>query len=166
MEIDRKTLKALSTDSRMDILKSLGERRKFSSELSKELGLAPSTIVEHLKVLEDTSLIQRKDTGHKWIYYELTEKGRNLVKPTITTHIVLVLSLGFGFLITGGLRLFEVFMTPSFQAAKSMAEDAMVSGAAAERLMPQLTIDWVSIIVLVMGLILLLIGFLGFIRKR
>lgn len=93
MEIDRKTLKALAADTRLDILKSLGKRRKTPSELSKELNLAASTIVEHLTKLEEAGLIRREETGHKWIYYNLTEKGSSLVKPRIPTNFVIVLSL-------------------------------------------------------------------------
>jgi DNA-binding transcriptional ArsR family regulator len=93
MEIDRKTLKALSADTRLDILKSLGKRRKMPSELSKELGLAVPTVTEHLERLEDAGLIRREETGHKWVYYDLTEKGSNLVRPRIPVQFVLVLSI-------------------------------------------------------------------------
>jgi len=93
MDIDRKTLKALAADTRLDILKSLGKRRKMPSELSKELDLATSTVVEHLGKLEEAGLIQREETGHKWIYYSLTDKGSALVKPRIPTNFVIVLSV-------------------------------------------------------------------------
>jgi len=93
MEIDRKTLKALAADTRLDILKSLGKRRKMPSELSKELSLAPSTIIEHLNRLEEAGLVRREETGHKWIYYNLTEKGEGLVKPAIPIQFVIVLSI-------------------------------------------------------------------------
>jgi eight-cysteine-cluster-containing protein len=93
MEIDRKTLKALAADTRLNILKSLGKRRKMPSELSKELSLAPSTVVEHLNKLEEAGLVKREETGHKWIYYNLTEKGESLVKPTIPIQFVLVISV-------------------------------------------------------------------------
>lgn len=93
MEIDRKTLKALAADTRLDILKSLGKRRKTPSELSKELNLATSTVVEHLNKLEEADLIKREETGHKWIYYNLTEKGSSLVKPKIPMNFVIVLSV-------------------------------------------------------------------------
>ncbi len=93
MEIDRKTLKALAADTRLDILKSLGKRRKTPSELSKELNLAPSTVVEHLNRLEEAELIIREETGHKWIYYNLTKKGSALVKPKVPTQFIIVLSL-------------------------------------------------------------------------
>ncbi len=93
MEIDRKTLKALAADTRLDILKSLGKRRKTPSELSKELNLASSTITEHLNKLEEADLIRREETGHKWIYYSLTDKGSNLVKPKVPTNFIIVIGL-------------------------------------------------------------------------
>jgi DNA-binding transcriptional ArsR family regulator len=93
MEIDRKTLKALAADTRLDILKSLCKRRKMPSELSKEMGLATSTVTEHLNRLEDAGLIRREETGHKWIYYNLTEKGSSLVRPKIPVNFIIVLSL-------------------------------------------------------------------------
>jgi DNA-binding transcriptional ArsR family regulator len=93
MEIDRKTLKALAGDTRLDILKSLSYRRKMPSELSKELNLAPSTIIEHLNKLEEANLVKREETGHKWIYYSLTDEGENLIKPSIPVQFVLVLSI-------------------------------------------------------------------------
>jgi DNA-binding transcriptional ArsR family regulator len=93
MEIDRKTLKALAADTRLDILKSLGKRRKTPSELSKELNLATSTVTEHLDKLEEASLIRREETGHKWIYYSLTPKGINLVKPKYPVQFILIISI-------------------------------------------------------------------------
>ena len=93
MEIDRKTLKALSADTRLDILKSLCKRRKMPSELSKEMSLAASTVTEHLNRLEDAGLVRRQETGHKWIYYELTIKGESLIKPRVPIQFVLVLSV-------------------------------------------------------------------------
>jgi DNA-binding transcriptional ArsR family regulator len=93
MDIDRKTLKALAADTRLDILKSLGKRRKTPSELSKELNLATSTVTEHLDKLEKASLIRRVETGHKWIYYSLTSKGSNLVKPKYPVQFVLIIAI-------------------------------------------------------------------------
>jgi len=101
MEIDRKTLKALAADTRLDILKSLSKRRKMPSELSKELDLAASTVTEHLDRLEEAGLIRREETGHKWIYYQLTEKGESLVKPRVPIQFIIVLCLSL-LIITAG----------------------------------------------------------------
>jgi len=116
MEIDRKTLKALAADTRLDILKSLGKRRKTPSELSKELNLAPSTIIEHLNRLEEADLIRREETGHKWIYYNLTKKGSSLVKPKVPTQFIIVLSLCF-IVVFAGFVYYYISYT-SFEAAK------------------------------------------------
>jgi DNA-binding transcriptional ArsR family regulator len=62
-------------------LKSLDKRRKTLSELSKESGLSPPTVKEHLDCLRSAGLIKQKDEGHKWKYYELTLKGRSILHP-------------------------------------------------------------------------------------
>lgn len=118
MEIDRQTLKALAADTRLDILKSLGKRRKTPSELSKELNLATSTVVEHLNKLEEAGLIRREETGHKWIYYNLTEKGSSLVKPRIPMNFVIVLTVCIIIFVAGMIyytnyNTFSGTMTPS-----------------------------------------------------
>src|SRR3989338_9475114 len=95
MELDKKAIKALSVDTRVEILKSLSRRRKMPTELSKETGLAKSTVTEHLKILESSGLVKKKETGHKWIYYELTSNGENIVKPVFPVTLVLSLTLGF-----------------------------------------------------------------------
>jgi len=90
--LDKKTLGALSSDTRANILKSLDIRRMTVSELSRRLNLPKSTIHENLDRLVDTDLVKKNDDGNKWIYYELTEKGRKLLRPHEMTKIVLLLS--------------------------------------------------------------------------
>jgi len=107
MEIDKTTLKVLSVDTRLDILKRLRVRRMLPSELSKSLGLAPSTVTEHLKKLESAGLVVKKDTGHKWIYYELTDMGSGIVKPEKNVRFALVLSVGAIFIFSSLVRLFQ-----------------------------------------------------------
>lgn len=101
MEVDRKMIKALSADTRLDILKSLKQRRKMPSELSKELKLAGSTVVEHLRKLEEAGLVEKQERGEKWIYYDLTDKGKGLVEPKMTMQFILMLCLGVLFIFTG-----------------------------------------------------------------
>ncbi len=89
MEIDRTTIKALSADTRLLLLKKLTSRRKMPSELSRETGLAPSTVVEHLKVLEQAQLVEKQAAGKKWVYYSVTEKGMGLIAPRTPIRLVL-----------------------------------------------------------------------------
>jgi len=98
-KVDQKIIKSLSSETRVDILKALAKRRKMPTELAKELGMAPSTIVEHLKELEGAGLVERQQTQHKWIYYELTDKGSELFSPKIPFQFILMLA--FGIIIAG-----------------------------------------------------------------
>jgi DNA-binding transcriptional ArsR family regulator len=90
------------------------------SELAREFSMAPSTIVEHLHVLERSGLIKKIETGHKWKYYELTEKGRSLVRPKFPMQFVVMLSLGV-MLVFGSLAGLLVNSAPSFQSAETGA---------------------------------------------
>lgn len=97
VEIDRSTIQALSADSRLKILKLLSMRRATGADISRELGLSPSTVNEHMKKLEASGIVLRKETGHKWVYYEPSEKGKALTHPNRNespVQFVLVLAIG------------------------------------------------------------------------
>lgn len=77
---DAKTFKALSCETRISLLKQLGERRKTASELSEALSISAPSVLEHLDKLINVGLIVRAENGSsKWVYYELTEKGTILI---------------------------------------------------------------------------------------
>ncbi len=92
--LDRRSFEALAVDTRVRILKSLKERRKTLSEISKEQRMSVSGVKEHLETLEGVGLITRIDDGHKWKYYELTRKGADIVAPKeLRVWILLSLSV-------------------------------------------------------------------------
>jgi len=96
--LDRKILRALSSDTRINILKSLNIRPMTVSELSRILNLPKSTIHENLEKLIDAGLVKkRKSEGRKRVYYELTEKGRRLLLSH-KTRIILLLSSAASFI--------------------------------------------------------------------
>jgi len=166
MEIDRETIKALSSDTRVEMLKLLSERRRMPAEISRALDLAPSTVVEHLQKLEEVGLVERKETGYKWVYYEITEKGKNLIKPKIPVQIILSLTIGAVMTFVGASRVFVK------QAAKQaapemaqMAEEAAKLAAPSVTEMPQeeiatQVINWPFAIFLLIGLLLVIFGFI------
>ena len=171
MEIDRKTLKALSADTRIDILKNLKTRRKTPSELSKEMGLAPSTIIEHLNKLEKANLIRREETGHKWIYYNLTDKGRSIVAPKYPVQFIIMLSLGIIFVFSGMFRYFSLPLTfgaergleaPLAQATSDAVEETAKNFVAEGAPIP---VDWLMYGLFAVGIILILTGLVR-IKKR
>ncbi len=108
MELDGGMIKLLSSDTRVRIIRLLGERRHTPSELSRKLGKSPSTVVEHLKKLEKHGLVRRVSGKNKWVYYELTPEGRKLIDKK-DMRIVIPLTLGILLLFAG------VFLTPMTQ---------------------------------------------------
>ena len=90
--LDRESFRTLASKTRVNILKSLDSRRKMLSELAKQFGMSPSTIKEHMDNLSRAGLVVQIDDGHKWKYYELTPKGREIVNPT-GTRIFVILGL-------------------------------------------------------------------------
>lgn len=89
--LDRESFKSLASDTRVSILKSLDRRRKTLTELSKQFGMSPSTVKEHMDNLCSAKLVVQIDDGHKWKYYELTEKGKNILHPEETKIWILLL---------------------------------------------------------------------------
>ncbi len=123
MEIDSRTIRALSADARIRILKMLSGNRRIAADISKELGLAPSTVNEHLKMMEGAGLVMKRDTGHKWIYYEISEKGKNLIAPKVPVSIILALSLGIAMVFFGAANFF--MENAAYPAISGIAQTTM-----------------------------------------
>ncbi len=67
-----RVMKALSDPSRVRIIKILGIKQLCVCELQDLIGLAQSTVSKHLKVLEESGLIDYHKEG-SWFIYRLTE---------------------------------------------------------------------------------------------
>lgn len=192
MQIDKKVINALDSETRVKILKSLLQRRKMPSELSKELNLAASTILEHLDVLENAGLVIRKESGRKWIYYELTFKAESLIKPKIPIQFVLILSLGLILMIGGILNITyltqqqfiypiienrEVFIktiptmsteTTGTAGAPTQTETLVnntTNIAYGEGYLPSEAINWIALTILIVGSVLFAIGTIEIVRR-
>lgn len=95
--IDKDTLKAIASDTRLDILKRLDQKKQTLSDLSKSLKLSGPTIKEHLEVLGNAGLVRKEDSLRKWKYYSLTFKGRGLLRPNETKlFLTLLITIVFG----------------------------------------------------------------------
>lgn len=161
--LDKKTFKTLASDTRVGILKSLNRRRKMLTELSKEFGMSPSTIKEHLDNLSGAGLVVMKDDGHKWKYYELTRKGKDVLNPG-ETKIWIVLALSaIAILITSydfvvqNLSQNMVFSRVGGEvmtAAKDMADALPAAAGAAEPAAYSYFIQWHVISFVVFSVIL------------
>jgi len=87
--------KALSSETRTDLLKLLKNRNHTLSEFSKKTGLAAPTVKQHLETLCKAGLIEQIDEGRKWKYYSLTKKGSELIEPKESTSIFIMIAISF-----------------------------------------------------------------------
>ena len=74
------------------ILKALQERNKTLSELSRELGVTKPSLLYHMLKLSERGLVRRVQNGNKFVYYSLTEKGKNFVRLFVSLISSSVLS--------------------------------------------------------------------------
>ncbi|HYM39517.1 MAG TPA: winged helix-turn-helix domain-containing protein [Thermoplasmata archaeon] len=130
--LDQESFKALASEVRVDILKRLDERRQTVTDLSSLLSLSKPTLLEHLEKLQTAGLVKRVDEGRKWIYYELTAKGRKLLHPE-KVAIVLALSSAIALVAIGIFLL--LFASPGglFAAPANNYMGSPIAGPAADR---------------------------------
>ena len=98
--LDRDDIVALSSDARVAILKSLDTRPMTMSELADGLGLARSTVHEHLSVLADADLVTHEN-ARKWRDYALSKRGRRILHPGRDHRIVFLLGTSLAVMTAG-----------------------------------------------------------------
>ncbi len=104
--LDREAFKALASDTRLDILRTLDGKKMSLTEISRATNLNKATLHEHLSKLLEADLVKRKDReGHKWVYYKLSWKGESLLHPE-NTKIVVMFSIAFVTLMAGIVQMF------------------------------------------------------------
>jgi len=94
IELDKKSLFALASDTRLEILKSLQPMRRTVSQLSEELKIDKAAVYRHLKKLESGGLVKRHE-DHGFVYYGLSWKSRDLMSPNENTKIVILISISW-----------------------------------------------------------------------
>ncbi|NOY11241.1 MAG: winged helix-turn-helix transcriptional regulator [Archaeoglobi archaeon] len=142
ISLDREALLLLSSETRVEILKRLSDRRKTLSELSKEVGVSKSSVKEHLERLERAGLIRRVDEGRKWIYYEITPEGLKVVMPEKARRPAIELFASIAAFISGIVMLLLSFMSgtrvqkeaPAYEIVRTPTPEV------AEKAIPQPTI--------------------------
>ena len=99
--LDMNTFKALASDSRLDILRTLDGKKMSLNDISRFTKLNKATLHEHLAKLNQAGLVKKYEReGHKWVYYKLTWKGEGLLHPE-NTRIVVMFSITFVSLLIG-----------------------------------------------------------------
>jgi DNA-binding transcriptional ArsR family regulator len=90
LPLDQTLIKVLASDTRMDILRLLKQRRMTMTEIARGLSLQKATILEHLDKLQQADLVRRVEDERLWVYYELTRRGKRIVNPGPTRILLLL----------------------------------------------------------------------------
>ena len=115
--LNMEIFRIFSSETRITILKNLAQRKMTVSELSRDLEVTKSTIHEHLMLMTTAGLVNPVPDDHRWIYYEITQKGHVLLQPeTSVKYVLLLSSLGF-LMITGSIVAFVVYIISQTSAA-------------------------------------------------
>jgi|Deesub1362A_J573_1020465.scaffolds.fasta_scaffold01786_6 DNA-binding transcriptional ArsR family regulator len=98
-------IRVLDSKVRVEILRLLSRRRATVSELFRSLGMSKSTVFYHLIKLKESGFVTRMENGkRKWVYYELSERGRQVLKYR-KVNIALLLTSSFFAMIAGILQM-------------------------------------------------------------
>jgi DNA-binding transcriptional ArsR family regulator len=81
MELDFQTVKALSSPTRVNILREVLENEATPTQLSDELGKSKSTVSSHLNKLTEAELLEKDSVeGRKRVTYRPTRKAQAIVE--------------------------------------------------------------------------------------
>ena len=92
--LDKTSFMALASESRVAVLKKLDERKMTVSELAKELEKSKPAVLKHVTKLVEAGLVKKIDDERKWVYYQLTMRGKHVLHPE-RVKITLLLSTSF-----------------------------------------------------------------------
>jgi DNA-binding transcriptional ArsR family regulator len=120
--LDQESFRALASDVRVGILKRLDVRRETVTDLSNLMTLSKPTLLEHLEKLQSAGLVKRIDEGRKWIYYELSDKGRKILHPE-RVAITLALASAVVLAAIGAFLLFAV--ASPFQTSPALRNETL-----------------------------------------
>lgn len=158
--MDSRTMKALASDKKREILKILSADQFTLSDISKKLGLSVSTAKEHLDDLCKAGLIEQKDEGRKWKYYVLTKTGKSLLSP-VEKKILLMLGLSSLAVLSSSWLFLSRFFTQTGEGsgllmgvgAEYVAKDSAAYYPVAESLtIPYLEIIFFAVSMLILGI--------------
>jgi len=141
MPEDEKILKAMVSETRRDIIKTLSNGDRTPSDLSKILDKSKSTVVEHLNKLIGAGLVEKDEKdGRKWVFYGLTRQGESLVSKR-PKKLVIMLSTIFLAVIGGVISLIKYSSSNLHKMANEKDVFRITEGAAADA-MNSVNIPW------------------------
>ena len=123
--LDSDDLAALSSKTRIAILKVIDKKDSTITELAEELGISKASVHAHVAELESSGLIEA-DKVRKWHPYSLTKKGREILHPHKNTRVVIMLGL-IVFCMTAGIYSFVLYFEGFvYQGGASSADHPLI----------------------------------------
>ena len=123
--LDSDDLAALSSKTRIAILKVIDKKDSTITELAEELGISKASVHAHVAELESSGLIEA-DKVRKWHPYSLTKKGREILHPHKNTRVVIMLGL-IVFCMTAGIYSFVLYFEGFvYQGGVSSADHPLI----------------------------------------
>jgi len=105
--LDKRIIRVLASETRIDFLKKIDSGSMTLSKLTDELNISKSTIHEHLTILIESGLVQKVNRDNKWVYYELTDKGTEILHPHKMTKTIVLLSSAILIFVVGIVGLYR-----------------------------------------------------------
>ena len=122
--LDKRTIRALASETRSDIIKTIDSGSTTLRELADKLNISKSTVHEHLTILIESGLVKKVNKDNKWVCYELTGKGTKILHPHKKTKIIVLLSSAILSFVVGIVGLYRfvrsIFIFPE-EALKAIA---------------------------------------------
>lgn len=87
----KEIVSVMSSKTKYEIIKNLSKGQKTPTDISRMMGKAKSTIVEHLEELVELGLVQKiEQPGKKFVFYSLTKNGYRMLesKPKIENFVM------------------------------------------------------------------------------
>ncbi len=109
--LDKRIIRTLASETRVDILKKIDSWSMTLNKLTDELHLSKSTVHEHLTILIESSLVKKVNKDNKWVYYELTDKGTEILHPHKMMRIIVLLSSAILSFAAGIVEVYQVVRT-------------------------------------------------------
>jgi DNA-binding transcriptional ArsR family regulator len=127
VELDKKALFALASDSRMEILKALHPQRRTVAQLADQLGIDKAAVFRHLKKLEEGELVTRYE-DHGFVYYGLSWKARDVISPGENTKIIIVFSMTLMMVVGAIAAILSSITNSAFGTGESQASNGGPAG--------------------------------------
>jgi len=122
--LDKEIIRVLASEMRVDILKKIDSRSMTLGKLTDDLNISKSTVHEHLTILVESGLVKKVNRNNKWVYYELTDNGMEILHPHKMTRIIVLLSSAILSFAVGLVWLYwfvrRIFISPE-EALKAIA---------------------------------------------